>query len=284
MQLYSHLDKKSHGTLDFPVEYYYVDPSHPRYHMSFHWHKEWELMRVIDGSFQISIDNEQYHLTKGDILLIPGETLHGGEPEECIYECLDFDLYSLFKKIDFAKPHLRPFYRKDNIPQIYFPASAQYEINVLTDKLMSSFKSPCCELDALCYIGNIFSHIIKNKLYNTEKSNSDSRWTYKIKPVLEYIDTHYKESISLEDLAKIAGMNPKYFCRVFCSLTHYTPINYVNFYRIEQAAFMLDTTELSITEIGMECGFWESSHFTKVFKKYKGITPKEHRQNLRSKH
>lgn len=284
MQLYSHLDKKTHGTLDFPVEYYYVDCKHPRYRMSFHWHKEWELMRIIDGSFQIFIDDKQYNLSKGDIMLIPGEALHGGEPDNCIYECLDFDLYALFKKLDFAKSHLRPFYRKIYIPQMFFQKNEGCEFNIITNKLMNCFNGNCTELDALCYIGNIFSYIIKSGNYSTAKDDSDSRWAYKIKPVLEYIDTHFSETISLEDLAKIAGMNPKYFCRVFYSLTHYTPMNYVNFYRIEQAAYMLDTTDLSVTAIGMECGFWESSHFTKVFRKHKGTTPKKYRQNLLKKH
>ena len=283
MQLYSRLDKKTHGTPDFPVEHYYVDSNHPRYKMSFHWHKEWELIRIIEGFFQIFIDNKQFNLSKGDIMLIPSETLHGGEPDDCIYECLDFDLYALFKKLDFAKAHLRPFYRKNYITQIYFPKNDQCEFNIIANKLMHCFDDDCPELDAICYIGNIFSYIIKNGRYSTQKDNSDSRWVYKIKPVLEYIDQHFGETISLEDLARIAGMNEKYFCRVFYSLTHYTPMNYVNFYRIEQAAYMLDTTDLSVTDIGMECGFWESSHFTKVFKKYKGTTPKKYRQNLHQK-
>ena len=40
-------EKKQHGTPDFPAEYHYIDYSHPRYHMSFHWHKEWELIRPL---------------------------------------------------------------------------------------------------------------------------------------------------------------------------------------------------------------------------------------------
>lgn len=284
MQLYSRLDKNTHGTLDFPVEYYYVDSTHPRYQMSFHWHKEWELMRIVQGTFQISIDDKQFSLSRGDVLLIPGETLHGGEPTDCVYECLDFDLYALFNKLSFAKPYLRPFYRKNYLPQTYFPADSNCKVNEIVSELMACFKEDCPELDTICYIGNIFSHITKHSLYSTQKDTADSRWAYKIKPVLEYIDAHYAEAISLTDLAQLADMNPKYFCRVFYSLTHYTPINYVNFYRIEQAAYLLDTTDLSVTTIGMECGFWESSHFTKVFKKYKHVTPKKYRQTIQQKH
>jgi AraC-like DNA-binding protein len=59
-------------------------------------------------------------------------------------------------------------------------------------------------------------------------------------------------------------------------------MNYVNYYRIEQAAFLLDSTDMPITQIATESGFWESSYFTKVFKKYKGTTPQRHRNATRS--
>jgi len=80
----------------------------------------------------------------------------------------------------------------------------------------------------------------------------------------------------------VAGMNPKYFCRVFRSLIHHSPVDYLNLYRIEQAAYLLDSTDLPVTEVGNRCGFWESSYFTKVFRKYKGTTPAAYRRNLRS--
>jgi two-component system response regulator YesN len=57
-------------------------------------------------------------------------------------------------------------------------------------------------------------------------------------------------------------------------------MDYLNFYRIEQAAHMLDSTELSVTEVGNRCGFWESSYFTKVFRKKTGMTPTEYRKAL----
>ena len=76
MHALTHLDRRQHGTLAFPVEYYYVDMQHPRYQMSFHWHNEWEILRVLDGSLQIHIDNEQYCAQAGDILLIRGGVLH----------------------------------------------------------------------------------------------------------------------------------------------------------------------------------------------------------------
>lgn len=286
MHAFTHLDKKQHGTLVFPVEYYYVDRMHPRYQMPFHWHNEWELLRVLDGSMRLFLDDETYDLEKGDVLLMRGEMLHGGEPTDCIYECLVFDLYGLFRKMDMVKPCLRPFYRQTCIPQSKFSAQEDEEFHARVSELMKAFgeeSSPgYCELETVTGIGRLFAWIFKNGRYRQvpEQEYAASRKVGQIKSVLEYIEVNYSGNLSLDELAQIAGMNPKYFCRVFRSLTHHSPMDYVNFYRIEQAAYLLDSTDLAVTTVGNECGFWESGYFTKVFKKYKGCTPLEYRRSI----
>lgn len=277
MHLFTNLDQTQHGTRDFPAQYYFVDANHPHYQMPFHWHREWELLQVLEGSFQIQLDNEPYVAEKGDALLIRGGCLHGGVPHGCVYECLTFDLHGLFRNMDMVKPYLRPFYRQTKIPKSFFPAGSP--VAAIVAQLMSAFGSDCPELETVASISHLFATIIKDGLY-WENPNNDyvsSQRIDRIKSVLEYIEANYASALSLDELAKVAGMNPKYFCRVFNSVTHQSPMDYVNFYRIEQAAHLLDNSALSVTAVGLECGFWESSYFSKVFRKYKGITPKKYR-------
>ena len=92
--------------------------------------------------------------------------------------------------------------------------------------------------------------------------------------MLEYIDANYASAISLADLSRLAGMSPKYFCRYFRAAIHRTPMDYLNYYRIERACHILTSSELPITEVGYQCGFNDSSYFVKTFRKYMGITPK----------
>ncbi|MBQ7090274.1 MAG: helix-turn-helix transcriptional regulator [Clostridia bacterium] len=275
MQKFDFLDKKQHGTVEFPVEYYFVDNRHPRYQMATHWHSEWELLRVLEGTLQIALDEQDYTLHAGDILLIAGETLHGGTPTDCVYECLVFDLYGLFKKTDAVKPCLRPFYHGDLLPDRLF-TNADPAPKAVMELFTKGASSPCIELETLSAIGSLFAWLIREKRY--VPAAGGNQYSSRIKSVLEYIEAHYNESLSLDILAEVAMMNARYFCRVFYSVTHSTPMNYVNFYRIEQAAYLLDTTERTVTEIAAECGFWESSYFTKVFKKYKGTTPQNYRR------
>ena len=279
MTKFSYLDKKKHGTAEFPVEYYYVDSSHPQYHMAFHWHNEWELLRVIEGKLLLTLDDDHRIIEKGGVVLIPGETLHGGEAIDCVYECLVFDLYGLFNKAEAVKPALRPFYRMDIAPQRFFTGKDNPPNRVL-DVFSGREDSPCLALEAISAIAEFFAWLIREKRY--EKASRKKGWSTRIKPVLEYIEAHYGEELSLDILSNVAGMNARYFCKVFYSLVKTTPMNYVNFYRIEQAAFFLETSDMYITEIATNCGFWESSYFTKVFKKFKGTTPHCYRRAQRT--
>ena len=284
MHALTHLDRRQHGTLSFPVAYYYVDGQHPQYQMPFHWHNEWEILRILDGSLHISLDHEQYIMKKGDVLLIRGGVLHGGEPENCIYECLVFDLYGIFRSFEMVKPYLRPFYRQTCLPRSYYPLEEACPMTEITKELMAVFseKSGCPELETVAGLSRLFVWLQSSNSYEVSAQEGAASRTDRIKPVLEYMESHYHLPLTLDDLAEIAGMNPKYFCRVFRSLTHHSPVDYLNFYRIEQAAYLLDSTDLSVTEVGSRCGFCESSYFTKVFKKYKGATPVSYRRNLRT--
>lgn len=284
MHAFSSLDRTQHGTLEFPVEYYYVDEQHPRYKMPFHWHNEWEILRILGGSMKISTDDEQYSMHDGDILIIRGGMLHGGEPDNCIYECFVFDLYGIYRTVEMVKPYLRPFYRQTNLPNGFFPANSCAEVASAVNVMMDVFSkgSYCPELEILSSLSRLFAWIQNNGSYKTVSSNENGTSRInQIKPVLEYIENHYSRGLTLEDLAAVVGMNPKYFCRVFRSLTHHSPVDYLNFYRIEQAAYMLGNTDLSVTEVGNRCGFCESSYFTKVFRKYKGVTPIQYRKSIR---
>lgn len=85
------------------------------------------------------------------------------------------------------------------------------------------------------------------------------------------------ENISLEDMAKTIRMNEKYFCKFFKDITKKTPMEYLNHYRIECACEKIKFFDSSITDVAYDCGFNDTSYFTKVFKKYNsGMTPREY--------
>ena len=125
---------------------------------------------------------------------------------------------------------------------------------------------------------NFLGIILQNKLY-TVNNNMSLKTNDKIilfKKVLLFIEENYTQTLSLNDLSKVAGMTPKYLCKFFNNMSNKTPIEYLNFYRIEIACEQLLSTDLSVTDIAINCGFNDVSYFIKTFKKYKGITPKQY--------
>ena len=103
----SRLQRKiDHGTPDFPIAFYHVDEHYPRYNMPFHWHKEMELIRIMEGSISIYLDSAFLTARAGDLILIEEGGIHGGTPEHCVYECAVFNSI-LLAHTDACKRYVR---------------------------------------------------------------------------------------------------------------------------------------------------------------------------------
>ncbi len=277
MRYIDYKERRTQGTFNFPIAYYHQTKLSPRYYMTYHWHPEYEIMRILEGSFHLTLGNETKEYHAGDVIFVPDGILHGGNPENCGYDCVVFDLGMLMK---------------DNhacYNTIYNIMNHKIKVNTLLSEksdripeiaealcLSLSEKKPGYEFMTQAYLYMLIGTIIEEKLYKEILSDDlTSERLDSIKNVLGYISENYSSSITLDNLAKIAGMNPKYFCRYFRSMTERTPIDYLNYYRIECACEMLSTKNASIKEVAISCGFSDESYFIKTFHKYKGITPKQ---------
>ena len=83
----SYNEQRERGNFSFPVEYHYVTNHHPRYNMPYHWHIQYEIIRVLEGKIVISIDENEYTASAGDIIFITDGCVHGGKAflENTIY-------------------------------------------------------------------------------------------------------------------------------------------------------------------------------------------------------
>lgn len=279
MKYIDYQEHRKHGTFDFPFALYRINPMFPRYMMPLHWHKETELIRIISGEFPITLNGTTYLLTAGQYLFISSGTLHGGSPRDCVYECLVFDLESAVRDCSLGKSEIRKFLDHSLQPDPLYGPDNPY-IRKPIDELFDSFieKAPGYPL---VMIGNLYTflgNVLRFHHYQ-EKEETDSHTTKKIlqyKTVLAFIANHYSEPLTLQALAESIHMNPHYFCRFFKELANCSPIEYLNAYRIEAACEQLYSTQKSITEIALDCGFNDASYFVKVFKKYKGKTPSKY--------
>lgn len=117
------------------------------------------------------------------------------------------------------------------------------------------------------------SHIFNNIL-----TASQSQSAKPIRIVLKYIEEHYQDQISLEDMAELVSLNPAYLSNIFKKETGENFVYYLNSFRIEKAKEMLKNTQLTINEVAYAVGFMDGRYFSKSFKKHVGITPKDYRR------
>ncbi|HHU33496.1 MAG TPA: response regulator [Clostridia bacterium] len=100
---------------------------------------------------------------------------------------------------------------------------------------------------------------------------------------LNYIHEHYNEAISLADVAGQVHRSPEHFSRLFKEVTGENFSVYLINYRLIQARHLLVNTDLKITEIAFKVGYQNPSYFSRLYKKYMGITPEEERRQHDSK-
>ena len=272
-----------HRTYDFPLACYHVDEHFPRYRMTMHWHKEMEIIRVCGGRIRFFLDDCELDASAGDLLTLGSGVIHGAEPEDCVYECLVFDPQALTPQLQSLNEALLPLLRN-----IVFLKSSVIEADPrLSDAVQHLFTLSQGDIvsHGLDLMGAVFTLLgaLSRNLPNARvQTVSEQRWqkAEQLKPALEYIELHYGQHISLEMLAKLTGFSPKYFCRYFRTIVHRSPIDYLNYYRVECAAHLLASTDMNVAEAAVHCGFSDSSAFIKQFRKYKGTTPKQYKLSV----
>lgn len=268
------------GTMDFPLEFYHVTQSHPQYLMRIHWHVEFEFIRVLEGNLLLTIDEQEFNVSKNSSVFIPSGALHSAIPENsCVYDCIVMDPNMLLNKSDTCCRFIQQIMNHElEIQSIY---DEKYDnihqiIWTLFDAIAS--KSTGYQLLVQGALYQFFGVVISQD-YRPEissRTKRDLKRITQLKTALEFIENSYTLNITLKEMSDSVQMTPKYFCRFFREMTHRSPVDYLNYYRIERACYLLLTTHQSITEVAYNTGFNDLSYFIKIFKRYKGVTPKQY--------
>ena len=269
---------KIHGSSEFPFEYYLVDKNHPHYVMPLHWHREYEIIRVIGGSFTVHLNGKRFDLYTGDALFVEGGCLKSGYPTDCEYECLVFDVGIL--GAGGARHTDKLFYvlgASDTRYKNFIPSDNK-KLSATVAELLATVR---CEGDffEIKTVGLLYTLIYElytmGFIYKSGECGGDKIRRMVI-GVMRWIDEHITERITLADISSAVGFCEKYICRIFKEYTSKTVMDYVNMRRIEIASAEMITK--SITEAAFNSGFNDLSYFCKTFKKYKGVTPSEYKK------
>ena len=269
-----------HGEPYFPVQKYITRLREDYPVVTTHWHEEAELTLITKGKSQYQIDLVDYEVKEGDMIFIPPLVLHSNRwemTEEMVSETYVFHLNFLggnstdicstryltpMMNQEFAVPYLitkeHPVYRSlrkifDQIATLYNKSVPGYEI---------ALKS-------------LFLQVIFLILQYSEKHtlSGDGRPSEKLKNVLDYIEMHFSETITITELAKLCYFSEYHFMRFFKKHMNMTCVEYINNLRLDKAVEAFEQGNTSITDVAFLVGFHNLSYFHRAFKKKYGITP-----------
>lgn len=222
---------------------------------------------VTEGSCTITIQGKTYVGHKGDWFFIPANTPHCYEKDtSCVFEkyWMHFDVYPTSTDL-FSLLELPYFVRADQEAMEIFELYAKTVDRSITDVLR--IKS-CALLLFAKYIE------LARKSQVSVKSSSDER----LDDVLRYINDNLDKPISNEELARMCHLHPNHFIRFFKTNTGQTPSYYIKCRRMDTAKRLLEESDLNISEITERMGFEDISYFSKQFRSFYAMSPREYRK------
>ncbi len=272
------------GSLAFPIACYADDLSQMT--VPWHWHEELEFVVVASGVPLFRLENAVFTLSPGEGILINAGALHTIEDDGngvilhsgVFHPRLIGSPDSLFWQQSVA-PLLADFGRRF---WVFRPTEA-WQNRVLTS-FLSCWQSMADEPDGYenrvrFELTDALTVLRQHHLSSAHPfSEQEQIQAERIRMMLEYIEQHFAEAISLTEIAGSIAVSPSVCLRCFEKTLGTTPIQYVKQFRLEKAATMLRTTQLSAKEIAFACGFNDVSYFTKAFREKNGCTPTAYRK------
>jgi AraC-like DNA-binding protein len=246
-----------------------------------HWHSEFELNYIREGSAEFICGEEKFNSSKGDIVITQPNILHSIYPHENtrqVYDTLVFssELFGGSGQDRYFAECIRPMINGSMRLPIRITSGHHYyaELSLLAENIFSCARGDSPQLDML-----LRSEIMRFFwLLETEAKAAIVHTDSVIRPALEYIAEHYSECITISRLAAAVHLSESYFMNRFKEYVGLSAIEYISHFRIEKACKELAGTKKSVMEIAFECGFSNLSNFNRQFRRIAGCSPTEYRK------
>lgn len=275
---------------DFPFRIKFTDME-PYYCMNhtFHWHNYLEIAFVKKGKGIYYVENRTYEMNEGDIVVINNIEPHYMEvlpPANMVMPVVMFEPQLVWSsESHFDYQYMEPFFErssnfnnkidsKSEIGQKIFALLAEIEEEYVNRTVGYKLMIKAKLLHIITYLIRHYQDSSKT----TESISSKSKRLEKLEKVFEYINRNFSQKIELHTLAEIAFMSPNYFSTFFKLSTGFTPIEYLNKIRITKSIELLRETDLTISQIALDCGFNNLANFNKIFKHFTETTPSQIRR------
>lgn len=223
---------------------------------------------TLNGRGQIDIDGITYELKPGVAFLvdIPSQHRYYLPETSSEWEFIFITLYGkeALKCLDLIKM------RHGQIIHLDSNSAPVTHIFNLLEKATGNELQDAYESSAMAY--SFLMQLTRHVLNNEHQS-----WPESVTKAVLYIQQHFAEPISLDDIVEIAGMSKYHFTRLFQQYSHTTPMKFLTKVRMEQAMKLLKNEKLTIDEIAQEVGYANGNYFNKVFRSFIGVSPGKYR-------
>lgn len=283
---------KEHGSFAFPVRVS-DEKLFAMYGGAFlwHWHPQIELTLILDGEIRYRVNDRVYHLRAGEGLFCNCNALHMGESiagADCSYVSVTFLPRILYgeKTSAMYTRYVRDLCRDTACPALFLSPETEWQQKILSSvreiHRQSRERSQTWELKVQIELMQIWLWLYQNwpgtgKQKKREADPNQER----IRVLISYIQEHYAEKLTLEELAEQVHICKNECCRMFKRYMQETLFSYLMAYRVNQSLVLLSESDLEITQIAAQCGFSGAGYYTRVFKKYKEMTPMAYRKHCR---
>ncbi len=283
----------------------YIRKEHPQELSPLHRHEMIQINYVARGRLFHSINHSQHELVKGDIFVIPPYVPH----QLIAVPGADFEIVELevipefilgggarrFSDIDdnasfFDFYYIEPFLVSECSvkPRLNLSGLQREKVEELLDDIYAEytkredgflFSIKADVLKLLVIVGRYFRESVSSQ---SEAKEVFDRHRDAIRKAIDYIDAHYAEQISIEDISRVSLLSQSYFSYLFKLITNRTFVEYLNTKRVEHAMDLLKNTDRLVAEICYDSGFQNVNHFNRTFKAAAGLSPSEFRRANRS--
>ncbi len=271
--------------IEFP---FHIADSRMREPFPRHTHSFTELSIVVDGSALHRVENHEYRIGRGEVFVITPPFSHEiPETDNLVYYNFIFDLDKLLQ-LDTELRQL-PGFQALFILEPFHRYRQNYTSRLLLDESCLAFALSLCKAMTEEYEARRegYRMVIKSYLLSfitfiarqlVPERESISVKYFQISETVRFMEDHYRERITLCELAKMAFLSERHYARLFQAVYNTSPIEHLIHYRLDKACAMIRTSRLGLSEIASSCGFGDKVSFSRQFRQRFGITPGQFRK------
>ena len=273
----------------FPVIYFHDElATLPNWAGPLHWHHEFEIATAMSSILDFQVGQKHLTLEAGDSIFVNRNILHGirqlsGDVPDPMPNILFSDVVIASGTSEIYRKYIRPIACSDALPFIVFRHGNGWhnEVNRLVEDIYCQLRerSTCYEMIVQRNLNSIFEYLYRHfeDLPKSEATRVQINTQIRIQQMLDYIYTHYAESVTLDDIARAADISRSEAGRCFNAYLGCSPIDALIQYRLQTAYRMLSDTTLTLREISYACGFNSVNYFSRQFRRTYGYAPGQNR-------